>query len=658
MIFFRIINKSFSAKIFTHLSGVMLLITLTLSIFYLQIQKEYLTNENIKHGKMLTSVLASNVRLGMFAEDKNKISESLGAALSVEDVIGVCAYNIEGQLLYRETKPPWDQTEICIKKKNATGQFFEQLKISPETLYLDNARRIEFWHPVQSASSQLSIDYMYFDEVNAPPSPNDMYVVGFVGLILNKTYLQKAIHEMLNKGVLLLIFFLGLVSVATYFTIREVTKPLKRLINISMNYGISKEAKDDVGVLADTFDNMIVTLNNSFKTINTLKTDLEKKVEDLEGEIQSRKKIELALRESENKFRSISEGIADGVAMIQEGKFTWLNHSFCNIFGYNCEELLGRNAEELLQPAQQQPAGWRRLDKISVESPGSPNQIEVLHKDGNRIIIDIKASKLIFAREPAIELIIRNVTERIKSEKERKKMELKALSLSKLASIGEIATGIAHEINQPLTFVKIAYQAALRDLDEGRFDEKEIRYKFREALRQVARITLITEHLRNFGRKNIASRSDLYLPEVLDDAMILMAERMRLRSQVLIRDIENDLPKIYGNKMQLEQVFINLLQNSIDAIEEVGIGKIRVSMKKAGDFLETTFADNGPGVETANEQDIFEPFFTTKKAEKGVGLGLAIISNIIKEHNGTIEHRRMQGWGATFIISLPITVHH
>jgi PAS domain S-box-containing protein len=627
LLLFRIINKSFSARVFTYLLGAMILITVTISIFYLQFQKKYLTGEKIKDGKILTSVLASNIRLGIFAEDRKQISESLGAALSVEDVIGVCAYNVEGQLLYRETKPAWKQTGVCIKKKNVAGEFFERLKTSPGTLYREDAGKVEFWHPVRSTSSQFNIDSLYFDAAGTSSDPNDMYFVGFVGVILNKTYLQKAAQEMLKKGVLLLFFFIGLVCLATYFIIREVTKPLKRLINNVKDYGINMAAKDEVGLLADTFDNMLITLNDSFKTINILKTDLEKKVEDLEEEIQSGKKMEAALRESENKFRSISEGIADGVAMVQEGRFTWLNHSFCDIFGYSCEELLGRKAEDLLHPAQHQSPrrGWR--GKISLESLRSPYQIEVSRKDGTPIVLDVKASTSIFAGKPAIEIIIRNVTEKIKSEEQRKQMELKALSLSKLASIGEIATGIAHEINQPLTFVKIAYQAALRDLDEGRFVEEE---------------------------KNIASRSELKLPNVFDDALILMAERMRLRNVDLLRDIEDDLPKIYGNKMQLEQVFINLLQNSIDALEGAGSGKIRVSMKKEGDFLETVFTDTGPGVAPENEENIFEPFFTTKELEKGVGLGLAISKNIITEHNGTIAYRRIKDWGAAFIILLPI----
>jgi PAS domain S-box-containing protein len=655
LLFFKKINASFSAKVFTYLLGAMVFITGTFSFFYLKLQQENLEKKMFKDGRMLSGILASNARLGIFADNREQISASLKTAVNVEGTVGACVYSLEGQLLHRETSLGWEHTEICLKSQNDGADFLKQLKTSPEVLHLEDKKAIEFWRPVLARSYEFTEESLYFDVGGNEPD-NKAHLIGFVGLVFDKGPIQQSIREILLKNILILTFFLFVGSIAAYFIIQAVTKPLNQLIaNIKKTHGLKIESKDEVGLLADTFSNMVETLSGSFKTINELKIDLENKVEDLEGEINSRKKAEAALRESELKFRSISEGIADGVAMIQEGKFSWLNQSFCHIFGYNSyKELLGRKAEDLLQPVQQQSINKRWQDKISSESLGSPYQIEVFHKEGYRIILDVKPSKSIFEGKPAIELIIRNVTEKMNAEEKRKEMELKALSLSNLATIGEIATGIAHEINQPLTYIKIAYQAALRDLGEEQFEREQIRPKFREALRQVERITLITDHLRNFGRKNIAMISQLSVPKVFDNALILMAERIRLRNLDLIREIEEDLPEIYGNKMQLEQVFINLLQNSIDAMEKAGSGKIKVSMKKAGDFFEITFADTGPGIEPAVAEKIFEPFFTTKEAEKGVGLGLAISHNIIKEHSGTIEYRRIKDWGATFIISLPI----
>ena len=142
MLFLRSINKSFSAKVFTYLFGAMFLITAILSLFYLQFQKKFLTNEKIKDGRILTSVLARNVRLGIFAENKEQISESLRTALSVEDVVGVCAYNLAGKLLYRETKPDWDHTDICIKTENDSG-VFNDVRKAPQAVYLEDDKKVE-----------------------------------------------------------------------------------------------------------------------------------------------------------------------------------------------------------------------------------------------------------------------------------------------------------------------------------------------------------------------------------------------------------------------------------------------------------------------------------------------------------------------------------
>lgn len=610
-------------------------------------------SKKIKAGGILTSVLAENIRLGIFAGDQGQIAASLGTAFGVKDVIGVCAYNAAGQLLYRKTQQGWEDAPVCIEQDIPDS--FAENAISPGVQYFEGGRNIVFWAEVKSRYAPFSAELLYFDPEETPSAAEKPYTVGFVSMVLSKAYLQEAVQEMLETGIILLTLFLGLISLATFFIIRELTKPLQQLSKSIKDYGVDVEGKDEVGLLADTFSSMITNLEKSFNTVNTLKTDLENKVKDLEQEIRSRKKAETALRESENKFRSISENISDGIALVQEGELVWLNNSFCEIFGFdNNSELVGRQAAELLHPAQQGVAGRSGESRMHLEA-GKPFQTEVLDQNGNQIILDVKISQSSFSGKPAIELIIRDVTEKMVLEKEKIEMELKALSLSKLATIGEIATGIAHEINQPLTFVRIVYQSVLRDMNNGEFSEEEIRQKFNEALRQVERIAVITDHLRNFGRNNIAMISQVCLPGVFENALILMAERIRLRNMELIREIDDNLPEIRGNKMQLEQVFINLLQNSIDAMEEDRGGKIRVGMTRKGDFLEIVFSDTGPGIEPEIAENIFEPFFTTKEEEKGVGLGLAISSNILKEHRGTIEYCRLKDWGATFIITLPIS---
>jgi len=170
----------------------------------------------------------------------------------------------------------------------------------------------------------------------------------------------------------------------------------------------------------------------------------------------------------------------------------------------------------------------------------------------------------------------------------------------------------------------------------------------------VSRISVLTDQLRTFGRPDPGTFEPVALPTIFDKSMILMGERMRRNNVELLLDISPELPMVWGNVNKLEQVFINLLQNAMDAMESRKNGKIMVKMDQAGPGrVETTFSDTGPGIPDEFRGKIFEPFFTTKDVDKGTGLGLAIIYGIIREHQGAIRHAPTPASGSRFIFTLP-----
>jgi len=248
----------------------------------------------------------------------------------------------------------------------------------------------------------------------------------------------------------------------------------------------------------------------------------------------------------------------------------------------------------------------------------------------------------------------KEVEERERTEQAWREMEVRAFSQAKLASLGEVATGMAHEIYQPLSYIKVIYQSLLRDIEEGTLDLEEVADDSQEALRQVARIAVIIEHLRTFGRSDAQIYSPCSLSAIVENALIMMGEKMRLANIELIREIEDGLPPIRANGVQMEQVFINLFQNALDALQENGGGRVILSMERVGNDISIRFADDGPGIPAECEEKIFEPFFTTKEVGKGTGLGLSIIYGIIKEHRGTIKLETGTGPGAAFVITLPV----
>ncbi len=240
-----------------------------------------------------------------------------------------------------------------------------------------------------------------------------------------------------------------------------------------------------------------------------------------------------------------------------------------------------------------------------------------------------------------------------KAEEKRITVQEKMLSQAKLASIGEIATGIVHELNQPLTYIQIMLQATARDIGRKRLKIKDLEIDVAEARNQVYRITKITDHLRTFGRSDTSQRLPLDLPVIIDNAMILFAKKLVVNNIGFETEYQDKLPQVTGNPTQLEQVFINLIQNAMDAMEGRDNKQIIVNFNHIDDDVVVVFEDNGPGIPDEAFRKIYEPYFTTKDEGKGTGLGLSIVFGVIKEHKGTIECKTKLDHGTTFTIKLP-----
>jgi C4-dicarboxylate-specific signal transduction histidine kinase len=193
------------------------------------------------------------------------------------------------------------------------------------------------------------------------------------------------------------------------------------------------------------------------------------------------------------------------------------------------------------------------------------------------------------------------------------------------------------------------------DLIDLAVPEKElILGELRQAMQQVQKATEIISHLRTFGRAAPASREPISLRQVIERALALMGEQLRLREIDVTVDLGPVDPVVVGNAIQLEQVFINLLSNARDAVAESPRKAIRVSGSIGSGVVEVALADTGHGIPPGMERRIFDPFFTTKQVGKGTGLGLSITYGIIKEHGGTITVVSPTGAGATFLIRLPL----
>ncbi|NTW03755.1 MAG: PAS domain-containing protein, partial [Oscillochloris sp.] len=232
---------------------------------------------------------------------------------------------------------------------------------------------------------------------------------------------------------------------------------------------------------------------------------------------------------------------------------------------------------------------------------------------------------------------------------ERRRLEAQLAQSAKMASLGVMAGGIAHEIRNPLAII-----AASAQLLEDHPDDPELqRQCTQKIVASTQRASLIIEHLLKFAHPPQERFRLLNIYTTLDETCTLLSHQMLVSHVLLQRDFAPELPRIYGNPELLQQVFTNLILNACNAMPQGGL--LIISSKLVTNQIELYFRDNGHGISPEHLPKIFDPFFTTRAVGKGTGLGLSISYSIVQQHQGTMEVVSEPGQGATFIIRLPIT---
>lgn len=251
---------------------------------------------------------------------------------------------------------------------------------------------------------------------------------------------------------------------------------------------------------------------------------------------------------------------------------------------------------------------------------------------------------------------LRETTEEIQlRETELREKQEQLVQAAKLATLGELTTGVAHELNNPLNNIGLFVGNVIDMIEMKVGDDASILKELRHTMLQVSKATEIISHLRTFGRTAHVSGEPLAVKDVIMRSLFLLQEQLRLRQIEVQLDLdEGEGPIVFGNAIRLEQVFINLITNARDALIDAKIKRIYISSKTDQNFVYLSFKDTGPGIPPENEERIFDPFFTTKEVGSGTGLGLSITYGIIRDHDGTILLCSHTGDGAEFIIKLPL----
>ena len=366
--------------------------------------------------------------------------------------------------------------------------------------------------------------------------------------------------------------------------------------------------------------------------------------------LSQREKSEHALLASEARYRALTYSANDAIVSANSaGNIVGWNRSAERLFGYTEAEAVGQSLTLIIPPRYRA----QHLEGISRMQAGRERhvigrsvELEGLRKDGSEFSLELSLSEWEVSEGRFFTAIIRDITD-------RKHLEKIALQSEKLSAVGQLAAGVAHEINNPLGVILGFAQGCVKRLQPN--DPLELPMKSIE--REANRCKLLVQELLTFSRANQNERREEDINKVIEKALTLVEVNAKMSSVELIREFEENLPQVVLNSSQMQQVIVNLCNNAIDAMPKGGTIRLhtRTVQESEKKFVKIQVQDTGPGISKNIQLKVFEPFFTTKEVGEGTGLGLSITHEIVQKHGGTIVLDSKAGTGTTFTIRIPLT---
>ncbi|TAN66260.1 MAG: PAS domain-containing sensor histidine kinase [Methylobacter sp.] len=419
--------------------------------------------------------------------------------------------------------------------------------------------------------------------------------------------------------------------------------PLEIYLTIN-NVTERKQAEDTITCLNEKLETKIRKQTSELTASNL---SLMKKVEELR-----RSKHQLLEREA--KLNSIFNASVEGIITINMSDvIVSANAAVETIFGYKPKELLGCSINKLMLLS---PKEMTYSLPSAIKFVGQIREIDGLHKNGSVVPLDLSIAEFSIDNERYFTNIVRDVSLRKHREQQDKEHLDELAHVTRLGLMGEMASGIAHEVNQPLSAISSYTQASINLINTENLDRVkliEILYKTQQ---QALRAGQIIHRMRDFVKSHAKHRSTTDINTLIHDAVGLCVAELKQNDIKLTFELENNLPSIYVDHVQIEQVIINLIRNSIEALQNSPAKQQRQltihSRLTLNNGIQVRVKDNGPGLDKDQQQKILTPFYTTKA--NGMGMGLSISRSLIDAHEGTLHFNSKPEKGTTFYFTLPI----
>ncbi|MBW2176640.1 MAG: PAS domain S-box protein [Deltaproteobacteria bacterium] len=372
---------------------------------------------------------------------------------------------------------------------------------------------------------------------------------------------------------------------------------------------------------------------------------------EISHDITQRRLLEVELEQSEIKYHAIFNNIPNPVFVLDINTLEILNSNkrAATVYGYDDDEINGRSFLDLFKGDEIDYYAFKIWTSSII------NRAKHICKDGKELYVNIRISPSEYSGHEVLLLTTSDVTKRLEAEQQ-------LIQASKMATLGEMATGVAHELNQPLSVIKTASSFLVKKIERQQPIQEDILGTMLGKIDgNVDRAAKIINHMRQFARKSDIEMEKIDVTTVIENAFEIFSQQLKVRGIEIVRDFTRNLPKINADPARLEQVFINLLLNARDAIEEhcaqhpSEIVEKRISLKTthAKNYVSVQVCDTGIGIPKNILDKIFEPFYTTKEVGKGTGLGLSISYGIVKDCGGDIVATSNREQGTCFRIKFP-----
>jgi two-component system NtrC family sensor kinase len=650
-----------------------------LSWYLIRRQSILIQRELGKRAESLVRNLAFNSEYGVLVENQLLLLNLMKGLSQEEDVRYITIQDRNGKILADWHRTEKDQ-EFYSAKTKIMRQIFNGEKPKEYHFILGSEEFSNFSYPIKTQRIERSKEELGLSlGLKKDPTYREE-TIGMAHIGMSLQHMRQEIADMRTVVILLtLVVVLAGISL-TVFLVNVFLKPVKKLVqatkriaNGDLTHTVEVTAKDEIGTLASSFNQMTSSLKESRGKIEEYNRNLEYMVQERTAELEKTTRL---LQTEYNRLEAIINSPNLGI-MIEDKdcNIRFMNKTLIERYG---QQIGGKCYEKF--KGRNQMCSYCPIDEILYKGKTS---VTYLDQDNLGHYYEFSAS--LFQDEKGEKFVLetlRDITERKALEgqveeythnlektnaelahalRSLKETQSQLIQMEKMAAVGQLAAGVAHELNNPLGGILGYSQFALEKIDQkplSQFDPEDSRnllQYLRDIEQQTKKCRTIIQSLLKFSR---ASRHEEFeatdIAQVLKETFIFTQHQMVKNKVKLVQNLEESLPLIQGHASQLQQVFTNLILNAIQAMPEGGTLTVQGKQGEGSGTIEIAFTDTGKGIAEENLNKIFEPFFTTKKVGDGTGLGLSVSYGLIKDHGGEIHVKSQVNRGATFTVILPV----